>query len=214
MRKIVLGIVLVTVFLLSSCGVESTDCMENERLMDGVCTTLTNHELTLYDTFLHSSSLDDYTMNVSITERDTRYDMSIYIDQATSKISSEDGTRIELYKKEDGVCFSTSIYNDVIVDSNETCSSFNDYRFFTNFEYNWFEFVEGTYSIKEEYLSEATLLLDDYFDNAIVTELKVASLDEQLSDITIDLLMNEVTYTIHMAFSDINNTTVIFDEVN
>lgn len=214
MKKTYLVILLLFVFLLSSCKEENKTCSKEERLIDGVCIVLDSHEQSLYDTFLTLNDLDNYTMDVSIIGQDTRYDMNLFITETVSKVESEDGSRIELHKKDENNCLNKYIYNEQIKETNDICTAFNDYKFFMNFEYQWFELKEGNYSIKSEYLDDVETLLEEYFNSAAVTELKIGILDQHLSDIAMTLRMNERNYVIHMSIYDIDETIVIFDEVS
>jgi hypothetical protein len=213
MRKVLLGCLLVSTLLLSGCGDNTKTCTEEERLIDGICIVLNRDEIQLFDSLTNARELDNYTMMVSIVGGTTYYNMSILIDQNKSEIISESGDRIELHKKEDNVCSNRYIYKGVIKENNDICTKTNDYRFYDDFEYQWFEVVDGKYSIKNDDLDEVQTQLEDYFIGFTVSSVRVSVLDNQIEDILLELVKDEVTYTIQMSIDKINNTTIQFEGV-
>lgn len=214
MKKNVLLVLLLILAFLSSCDKNTISCDDNERLVEGSCLVLTSHEQSLYDTFVHAKTLNNYRMDVSILSDIEEYHMSIYMDDTQSKSVSEDGNRVELYKREEDVCYSKTIYNTVLLEEEESCGKYVDYGFFREFSYQWFELDNGLFHVKDDYLGEATLLVQREFKNAEVEDIMMSSLNDQFSSIILDLVIEERGYRVQMDFSDIGETIVSYDEVN
>lgn len=215
MKKLTLFTLVIIALLLTSCSNNDTkECREGEYLIENVCTEMSYQEYTLYQSINHSKELDNYTMNVKITEGDTRYDLQILVDENVSKVMTEEGSRENVFKKEDNTCFSKSIYNGVTKSENTDCSEYKDYRFFDNFSYQWFELSQGKYTVKSEFLTEVELLLNTEFENATLESLYLSILNDEISDIEFELLLNESVIYVSMNFSDVGTTEVHYEEVN
>lgn len=220
MKKAIMGLVLLFVLLLSSCDNEEVflppeiiECTENQIKFEDSCINLSGSEIQLRESIENSMDISNYVLEVKIITENLEYPITIFIDDDLSQMIYDYSQREQLFKNNsDGTCSVVETYLLTEQEYEIDCSNLEDYTFFKTFEYSWFEINAGKYRVKEEFISNIEESVNFGFESIEITNVDLSVIDNHLSEINIGFIVNETSYIVMMAISQIGQVELIWEE--
>ena len=214
MKKLIIFILLILITSLTACAkeeiiddiIEDIPCTDVQIEVDGECIDLTGSQIQLREVLNNTKDLSNYELLVTITENDTEFEIIMMFDDNESSIQTIN--QIDYYADIIGVCSHTTVMNEVITTTSADCFTDDTYLFFKDFDYTWFTVVEGRYALNQDNYSEIEPFFAESFPSSTLESFTMSTTQSYIADMIIELLIDDVVYTIKLDISSIDQIDI------
>jgi len=214
MKKLIIFTLFILITSLTACAkepviddiIEDIPCTDVQIEVDGECINLTGPQIQLREVLNNTKDLSNYELLVTITENDIEFEIIMMFDDDKSSIQTLN--QIDYYINRFGVCSHTTIMNEVITTTSLDCFTDDTYLFFKDFDYTWFTVVEGRYALNQENYSEIEAFFAEGFPNSTLESFTMSTTQLYIADMIIELLIDDVAYTIELDISSIDQINI------
>jgi hypothetical protein len=191
--------------LLMSCGKSKPTCGDDEYLVDGRCVQYNQEMLNLRDTLSHMKQQTNYVLHIEITRASSTYEMSILFDDEKRGFVIEDTTDYDLIS--DQSCTYYTFTQKGYVESDCTTIDYAHYTFYYDFEFYWFQYLDGFYYLDISYHEHLTHFFNLQIENSQVKNFMMTIDNLYYHQFLFDVYVDQSIWKFQMTFS-------MYDEVN
>lgn len=187
--------------------VDIVTCDEGYILEGDTCVVV-DTRTDLEKAFEQSIDIDNYTMNITVTEGIVTSHFTMQFDGNTSSFTV--GGNTEYYERTLDVCTKVTIQAGTIISETIDCLDDSDsrFQFFHGFEIEWFTETEDGYTITEGNY----IFIDNFFRTTIsqasVSDFVLTLEDDYFSTFDFIVTTPDTMYEMSIAFSNINDTVI------
>ena len=190
------------------CVPEPIEC-EDGYVLDGDECVLIDQTTELERAFDNTIDIDNYRMDVVVTEGVTTLNITLLFDGQSSSI--EIGDDIEYFQKIDDVCYRVTEQLDNVITEEIDCIATEDtrFQFFHGFEIEWFEpNVDEDYVIVGGEFNYLSNFFRQTVPGAVVSDFVMTVSNDYFHTFTFDVTGDDGFYQFDITLSAIGTTTV------
>lgn len=158
--------------------------------------------------FENSQGIDNYQMDVTVTENNVTVHMTLLFDGHVSSITIDDTT--EYFVKVGDVCTRVTEQLSSVIEETIDCIADDDtrFQFFHSFELDWFEEQGDHYVITEGHYDALNNFFRTSIPGAVVSNFNLFVADEYFSQFTFLINATDSSYVFTIDFANINTTEI------
>ena len=213
MKKLILILFIFTLFLTACTDdpiTEDVNCTDTQVEVDKVCVDLTGTEIQLRRVIEFTKTIDNYKLDITISEGIDELNILMMFDDNVSSISTLN--QVDYFINNDNICEHILVVNDFIETKDYDCFNGDYYSLFKDLEYSWFSLVNGKYILNVDKYEDVGLFFIDEFPLSYIESFTMSVGAESISNMVIELNVEDSVYLIDIVISSIGLITIEIPE--